>query len=156
MNTRGNLFNIVKGILTGYTELLKKFLMFFAVLGGIFLASGLIVLPLWYFATQAKQLFTIVVLSLAGIGFFVLIGVRIKRAIEYHRYYFNSSPLKQFFYRAAQILVKAMFFLVCTYILLLLYSRSLLWLAIPLTIIFVLTAGYFLYGRKNREPQTSS
>ena len=156
MSKRQGLIDTVKNVVLGYSALIKKVLLFFAVLGIIGLSTCVLVIPLWYFATYAKQLFTIIVLSLSAVGVCILVVVRIKRSVEYHRYYFNTSPIKRFLIRSVKIISKAVFFIICVYLLILLYMRSLLWIAIPLTVVFIFTSGYFLYGRKNNEQQSSA
>jgi hypothetical protein len=133
---------------------MKRILVVVGVVGAIVIAGCIIVIPLWYFATHAKQAFTITVLLLFGGGVITFAVVKIKRKIEYHRYYQHTSLAKTALVAFFRALGKIAGFAGALYVLVLLYSRNVLLVAIPLTVILILLFGYILYGR--RETRTDS
>lgn len=73
--------SILRRVAEGYRHLFGLVAGVLPLLAGIVLISGVIVLPLWYLATEHRPLFTAIVLLVAvgGGGFFLIRGVLRRR-----------------------------------------------------------------------------
>jgi len=137
---------ILISILKGYGDTGKRVMLLFLQTCVILLVSAVIVFPLWYFATQYTQAFTLTVGFLILIYIFFRIILKVRELARNTRQSGGdfSSLLNDFFKKLGRIF----FLLFCIFIVFILYVNGNLAIAIPVTLLVILTLGYFIYGRK--------
>ncbi len=107
------------------------------------LASIVVVLPLWYGAIYAREIYTICVFSLFAALILLGISIRIRAVVQQSGLLFRHHLL-----RALKKLLLLLLFLVFLYGLLWLFARRHYYLALPLPVVYLLLIGLIKYGNK--------
>ncbi|MEW5817496.1 MAG: hypothetical protein AB1798_19125 [Spirochaetota bacterium] len=140
---------LLKKIFSGYLNTAKKLvvvLLFLALTG---LTSAIVVFPLWYLATEHREVFTILVFFLFLSLVIFAVVMKVIRAFRPHQN--PKEKISAFLRRFSARLLILLFFLSAVYLLAFLYTSGILLAAVPLTILFILILGYILYGRKYKN-----
>lgn len=130
-------------ILRGYGRTARWIIVAAAVVALVAAVAAAIVFPLWYLSTKERTLYTVVVLLACAGGIAYLIYRRISG--------FLASPpavkvqrLKAVAMRIAAVIAG----LVLAYVIIGLYVFRLFAVAVPLSIIYLVAAGYLLYAQQ--------
>ena len=147
-----NIENLLKGfllILRNYQRLLKNLLYFLAYTVLITGSSIVITLPLWYAATKYSKTYTITVILLIA----ALTGLLVFRQLK--QWVMNKQKSGLNLHQIILIPIKKIsvftFSTILLYGIIFMYSRQLLFIAVPFTIIYILVLGYyvFIYRKMN-------
>ena len=126
-----------RGIVKGYTRIVKSAGAVLAVLFIVALISAAIATPLWFIATRATALYT--TLSLCGLCAAIVTPVVIR---------FIKDPSKRSLYARRFVRFLTLVLLtVSLYFVFLLYAWGLWAAAVPATIVFIAASGLVLYGK---------
>jgi hypothetical protein len=138
---------VVEGIIKGYGRVLKSIglLLFLLVVTG--LASAIIVLPLWLWATRAKETYTLAVIILIGASVVLSIALKVRKEIRERGVLFREKILG-----ALRRLSVTLLFLLLLYGILWLFKLQLYAFAVPALFIYLLLLGFVKYGKKRSYP----
>ena len=130
-------------ILSNYQKVIKNLLYFLIYIIFIIGSSTVITLPLWYAATKHSKGYTIIVILVIVI----LTGLSIIRqlrqcAITKQKLGMGLSEIILIPFKKIAVFI---FFTIWLYGIIFIYSRGLLLIAVPLTVIYIFTLGYFIF-----------
>ena len=131
----------LKAIVSGYLKALRGVGLFVFLICLAALASIIIVFPLWYGATHARDLYTVFAFAALGVAVIVIIGLRVRKLIQ------ESGPL--FKHHLLRAIVKVFFFFLflgCLYGVLWLFAQRYYFIAVPVLAVYLLLLGYIKYG----------
>ena len=142
MNTK----NLIKGlivILSNYQSLLKNYI-YFLIYSALIIGSSLVItLPLWYAATEYSKGYTVIVILLIVL----LTGMSLMRQLRH--WVIAKQKLGMKLSEIILIPLKKIavfsFFTIWLYGIIFIYSRGLFWVAVPLTVVYILVLGYFIF-----------
>ena len=117
--------------------------MFLFLLAVTALLSCIIVLPLWYSAIHAKEVYTTCVFVLAVAGILGFIGVRVRKEVRESGDSFKVRLLK-----SLKKLLLFFSFLLLLIGVLFLFGMKLYYLAVPALLFYLILLGFVRYGRK--------
>ncbi len=147
-----NIGNLLKGfllILKNYQRLLKN-LLYFLIYTLLITGSSLVItLPLWYAATKHSKAYTIIVILLLAASTGLLLIRQLKHWI------INKQKSGMNLHQIILIPVKKIsvftFFIIWLYGIIFMYSRKLVFVAVPFTVVYILVLGYyvFIYRKMN-------
>ena len=138
---------LLERILRGYLGTLRGLGLFFGLLILSGLISLIIVFPLWFLATRSRGVYTALVLVFLGLAVLMLLFLRIRKAAV------ESSPLfKERLILSLKRFAQFLLFLVILYVIVLLFSLELYFIASLSLIVFFLLFGIIRYGGKGSQP----
>ena len=142
--------NNLKIIIYSYRKIVKNLLYFLIYMSLVIFSSLIITLPLWYAATKYSKFYTFTVLtSISAILIIVLINNLKKWIISKQK---EGKSVKSIIMIPIKKTATFILFLSGLYAITLTYTSRLIYLAIILSIIYLLILGYFIFiSRKHLE-----
>lgn len=140
---------LVDGIIRGYGGILKRIGLFVVLLILTGAGSLLITLPLWLWATRARESYTLAVTVLIGIALVVYVALKIWRNVQD-----RDTRLGERVLRILKRLSVSVLFVALLYGILWLFASQLYAIAVPALIVYLLLLGFVRYAKKRSFPSS--
>ena len=140
---------LVDGIIGGYGGILKRIGLFVVLLILTGAASLLIALPLWLWATRARESYTLSITVLIGIALVVYMALKIWRNMQDRDTRLRERVLKILKRLSVSVLLVALLYGV-----LWLFASQLYAIAVPALIVYLLLLGFVSYAKKRSFPSS--
>jgi hypothetical protein len=132
--------------LTGYLRFFRGILWLLAAAGLVALTGFLIVYPLWYFASDYKNTYSLVALGILLLGaafvFIRKLGTSIRGAGGFAQW------IKTRFVRAAKKILSILLAVIALYAIILLFARGYILAALGMALVYIVLLGAVLAGRR--------
>ncbi len=140
---------LLDGIIRGYGRTLKRIGFFVVLLMLTGVGSLLITLPLWLWATRARESYTLAVTVLIGITLIVYVVLKIWRNVQDR----ETRPRERLLGILKRLSVSVLF-VVLLYGVLWLFASQLYAIAVPALVVYLLLLGFIRYAKKRSYPSS--
>jgi len=138
---------LVEGIIRGYGAILKRIGLFVVLLILTGVGSLLITLPLWLWATRARESYTLSITVLIGIALVVYMALKIWRSVQD-----RDTRLRERVLRILKRLWVSVLFVALLYGVVWLFASRLYVIAVPALVVYLLLLGFVSYAKKRSFP----